>query len=121
VVVAAPKILHHEWRLFMVEGRFCSGSHYGRYGGMEVRAHVPAAVRDFAETAARIWQPAEAYVVDVGEFRNNLKVIEVNGMNSAGFYASDIGRIVAEVSEMTARRWPGGPAGAPAPPSPPLL
>ena len=102
VVVAAPKTLHHEWRLFLVEGRVVSGSHYRRYGSLEVHPTLPSEVIAFAEEAAGIWQPAKAFVMDVGQVRDSLKIIEINGINSTGFYASDVKTVINAVSKVAA-------------------
>lgn len=101
IVLASPKTLQHEWRLFMVSGRYCSGSHYRRDGVLNVHDHVPPEVAVFAERVASVWQPADAFVIDVGFHQGALKVIELNGLNSTGFYASDIKAIVRDVSTMT--------------------
>lgn len=104
IVIATPKTLHREWRLFMVEGSYSSGSQYRTYDDLNINPTVPEEVCDFAEKAADIWQPADAYVIDICEHQGALKIIEINGFNSTGFYASDIKKIVVDVSEMAERK-----------------
>ena len=100
LVVATPKNLGHEWRLFMVDGKYCSGSHYRSYGTLEVHSEVPSEVIAFAHDTSRVWQPDQVYAVDVGEVEGKLLVVEINGFNSTGFYDSDIQSIVSAVSEL---------------------
>jgi len=102
LVVASPKSLGHEWRLFMVDGRYCSGSHYRKSGTLEVNPNVPNTVIDFAHKASEVWQPDDVYALDIGEVNGELHIVEINGFNSTGFYASDIQSIVAAVSSLAA-------------------
>lgn len=99
IVVAEPRNIHREWRLFMVDGRASSASQYRDGRRLAVSAGAPAVVRTFAEVRAREFAPARAFVLDVGEVSNgDLKIIEANCINSAGFYAADIEKIIRDVT-----------------------
>ncbi len=100
IVTATPVDIALEWRLFMIEGRVCSGSQYRAHGHMAVKAQVPERVIEFAQHHAGIWSPDRVFVMDIGQVNGRLGIIEVNGFNSSGFYASDIEKIVAEVSAL---------------------
>ena len=105
ILIASPKTLLHEWRLFMVEGQLCSGSHYRSAGRLDVRPEVLDRVREFAEARSATWEPAPVYALDIGEVSNTdggrrLGIIEYNGFNSSGFYAADVERVVASVSRV---------------------
>jgi hypothetical protein len=65
---------------------------------LEISANTPETVTLFAESAARHWQPCEIFVMDIAEHQGGLRIIEINGFNSSGFYAADIPAIVAAVS-----------------------
>ena len=43
-----------------------------------------------AETAARIWQSASAFVIDIAITPVGAKVIEINCLTTSGFYGADI-------------------------------
>jgi hypothetical protein len=43
--------------------------------------------------------------MDIGESNKNLYVIEIGCLNSAGFYASNIDKIVCEVSNYLEKIW----------------
>ncbi len=45
------------------------------------------------------WQPHEAFVVDVCELDEGLKVLELNTLNAAGFYAADVQRLVVALED----------------------
>jgi hypothetical protein len=100
IVAASPKNLRHEWRLFMIKDKYCSGSHYRSDGNLDVNSDVPNEVIQFAEKQASMWYPDIVYVLDVGEWDNDFYIIEINGFNSTGFYSTDIYKIVKDVSEL---------------------
>lgn len=105
-IVAAPiKRIEHEWRLFVVEGRVVAGSHYRAEGVLAVSPGLPPEVVAFGEAMAAIWSPALVFVIDVAQSGGRLAVIEINGFNSSGFYASDIRAVVEAVSDATCRHF----------------
>lgn len=102
IIMAKPKVLEHEWRLFIVDGKVISGSHYRSYGDLVVLPEVPQKVIQFAEQLAQKWSPAPIFVMDIAQCKGKLGVLEINGFNSSGFYASDIKAIIKAVSDYVA-------------------
>lgn len=100
ILVAEPVQIHREWRMFMVNERYCSGSLYMENGALNIDAEVPGEVINFANKMAAIWSPSSAYVMDIADVDEQLKIIEINCFNSSGFYASDIEKILDDVSRM---------------------
>lgn len=100
IVVGEPYRIAHEWRLFIVNGKVITGSHYRLYSILQVRPEVPQEVINFAEEQAKVYSPTPVFIMDIGESNKNLYVIEIGCFNSAGFYASDINKIVYEVSSL---------------------
>jgi hypothetical protein len=100
IVAASTKNIRHEWRLFMIKDKYCSGSHYRSDGNLDVHPDVPNEVIQFAEKQASKWYPDIVYALDVCECDGVFYIIEINGFNSTGFYSSDIYKIVADVSEL---------------------
>ncbi len=98
VVAASPRQIDQEWRMFMVDGRCVAGSRYRRAGRQDVAEGVPAQVAELAGRVAATWQPSPVFVLDVAQCQGELSIVEINGFNSAGFYASDVEAIVAAVS-----------------------
>lgn len=99
IAVSEPCGISHEWRVFVVNGIVATGSHYREYGRLTPIAWVPQKVTDFVEDLCKVWTPAEAFVMDIGESGGNLYVIECNCLNSAGFYLSDVEKVVVAISE----------------------
>ncbi|MBX3167750.1 MAG: ATP-grasp domain-containing protein [Candidatus Eremiobacteraeota bacterium] len=98
ILVAEPVGISHEWRLFMVDGKVSTGSHYRTRQRLDVYPGVPAEVAAFAQGLARLWQPAPVFVLDVASSANQLYLVEINCFNSAGFYASEVAKLVGDVS-----------------------
>ena len=104
VVVAEPVGISHEWRLFIVDGRASSGSHYRSRHRLDVSPDVPDEVIVFAEETAATWSPAPVFVLDICQSGDQLFVLEVNCFHSSGFYAADVRKIFADVSDYVAAR-----------------
>ncbi|NRA87757.1 MAG: ATP-grasp domain-containing protein [Rhizobiales bacterium] len=92
-----------EWRIFIIDGEQVTMCQYANRGQSDRIAQCPEAVLNFLKQALKIYQPASCFVVDVAEvFINNtieLKIIEFNSINSAGFYACGIDVIVDRLSK----------------------
>lgn len=108
VVVAEPIRMRSEWRCFMVNGKYVSGSRYRIDQALRTSTDVPEKVIEFAERQAAIWSPADVFVLDVCQAGPNmdtdLYVVEAGCFNSAGFYCADIPKIVKAVSEAAINR-----------------
>lgn len=100
-VVIAPEVpIDAEYRFFIIDGRVVTGSLYKVGDRVVSRAEVPQVVADFAQARADQWSPNAAYALDIAQTPDGLKVLECNSANSAGFYASDLGRFVAAVNNL---------------------
>jgi len=98
IVIGEAFGISHEWRLFLVDGKVSSGSQYRTYYVLNIDENVPKNVISFAEAQAKVYSPADVFVMDIGKSNNNLYIIEIGCFNSAGFYGSDIEKIVFDVS-----------------------
>lgn len=100
VVCAKPKEINLEWRFFVVDGKPITASMYKRGGEVRYDANVDERVWDFAKKVCEIWCPNRAFALDVCETADNeLKVMEINSICSAGFYALDMFKFVAAIEE----------------------
>ena len=103
LLLAQPVGIRAEWRLFAVDGRVVTGSRYRSYQRLTVSPELPREVVDFAEARLREHAPAPVLVMDVGRSGERLYIIELNGFNSAGFYAADLGALVQAIAALVAR------------------
>ncbi len=101
-LVAPFRRLGREWRLFVVGAEIVASSQYARGGEPERGPTAPPAVLAFARDALRRQRPAACLVLDVAEAWISgdweLRVVELNSINSAGFHGVDPGVIVAALS-----------------------
>jgi hypothetical protein len=102
IAVSEPFGIAHEWRVFIVNGRVSSGSHYRSHRKLNKKGGLPNRVINFAEEMCKIWAPADVFVMDIGESSGDLYVIELNCFNSSGFYNSDVDKVVVDISESLA-------------------
>lgn len=107
ILVSEPVGISNEWRLFIVDGKVITGSHYRSYFRLDVNPDVPDEVISFAEDMAKIWTPSPVFVMDVGKSGEGLYVIEANCFNSSGFYAADIKALVASITEYVKKTYVG--------------
>lgn len=54
----------------------------------------------FAHECAQIWSPNHAYVLDVADTPDGLKIVEINNLNSAGFYKGDMNKLVMALESL---------------------
>jgi hypothetical protein len=116
VMVASPKQMTDEARFFVVNREVVAGSMYridGRVMYRAISTNVPLyqPMWDFADSMVRgdEWRPHEAYVMDVariapGHTWDKFRVIEVNCINSAGFYDCDMRAVVRALEGL--HPWP---------------
>jgi len=104
IVVAEPVGISHEWRLFVVNGKISSGSHYREHQKLTIHSDIPKEVIEFAEKRIKEYSPAPVFVMDIGQ-SVNLYVIEIGCFNSAGFYATDVEKVVCDVSKFISENY----------------
>jgi hypothetical protein len=121
VSVSSVKDIETEWRYFVVGGKIVTGSQYRRGGNTCIHrdTNVEYEPWTFAQKMVDQWQPAEAFVLDVATMRLpecedidscptfydgcncfECKVIEINCINSAGFYAADMREVIKAIEAL---------------------
>jgi len=105
VMVCAKKEIYSETRTWVVDGRVVTSSGFklGTLKRYTTPDQVDSRVIDFANSVAGHWSPNEAYVLDVADTADGLKVGEVNNLNSAGWYRADLQRLVTALEDQSAR------------------
>lgn len=103
-MVCRKKEIWNETRTWVVNGRVVTASGYKvgtlkRYTSPE---QVDARITDFANECASIWSPNRAYVLDVAETEEGLRIGEINNLNSAGWYRCDMQKLIMALEELEA-------------------
>ena len=100
VVVADIQEIYVESRLFVVGGKVATQSVYKRGGRVIYDPDVDPEVLTFAKKCLDMWQPSDAFVMDIAQTPNGLKVIETNCINASGFYACDVQKLAKAIEEL---------------------
>ncbi len=100
IVVASPRSILAEYRLFVVDGRVVTSSLYKMGQRIISDTYTPEDVLHYARQRIEAWVPDRAFVLDIAETPEGFCVIEVNNINSAGVYAADVSRLIQEIDQM---------------------
>lgn len=115
VQICSPKKIYAEYRFWVVDGEIITSSLYKRGSRVVYDSHVDEHVHDFVEEVLCIkqqtnmlenlkplqgWLPARAFVIDVCETPDGMKIVEINTINSAGFYAGNVTNLVLAIDGM---------------------
>ncbi|RYE60784.1 MAG: DUF4343 domain-containing protein [Hyphomicrobiales bacterium] len=97
VQVSSPKMIFQEVRCWVVDGRVITASVYRRASRVIYSSEVEPRLIEFANRLADLWSPERAFCLDVCDTPGGLRVVEINTINSAGFYAADMQKLVASL------------------------
>ncbi len=94
------KTIRKEYRFFVVDGEIVGESTYKVGIRVVYNGLVDDTAKVFCKAMIAHWCPARAFVIDVAMTDDGMKVIEINCINSAGFYAIDVQRFVQAIETM---------------------
>lgn len=100
-VIVAPicKILG-EWRFFVVNGVVVTGTQYRKHGVLAPSAFVPDHVTRHAQVLADLYQPAQAFTMDLALTHDlELQIMEYNCVNCSGLYEADATQLALALKE----------------------
>lgn len=110
VMVCPKRDIWSETRVWIVDGKVVTASGY-KVGTIK-RYSPPEAVDEritrYAQECADVWCPNRAFVLDVAESDTGgwtgggLQIMEINNLNSAGFYKGDMNKLVMALETMEA-------------------
>lgn len=105
IVVGVPYGITSEWRLFVVDGKVVAGSLYKDKGVLNKSSVVPKNVIDYGNMVAKLWSPASVFTLDICSSNNSLYILEAQGFNSAGHYATDLNILFQAVTNQAVKEW----------------
>ncbi|MFK7972839.1 MAG: ATP-grasp domain-containing protein [Bacteroidia bacterium] len=103
IQVSKPYAIFKEARVWIVGKKVVTSSYYRFHGDVEFEEHVAAEGLAFAQRMADLYNVADAYVMDIAMTMDGWKIMEVNCINSAGFYKGDVKRIVLALEDFFGR------------------
>jgi len=102
IIVGEAFHIKEEWRLWIVNKKVVAASQYAFEHQLVKKEGCPKEVIDFAEQVCLSYVPEAIFVMDICRCGEDYYIVECGCMNSAGFYAADIGAIVTAVSDFIA-------------------
>ena len=99
IQVSSPKNIQKEIRFWVVGGKIVTGSQYRLGNNVMYDSYFEDEARDFAQSMVDKFQLAEAFVIDVCLANDEWKVVECGCINCAGFYKSDLQKMIFGVEE----------------------
>jgi len=100
IVLAPLTTIYSETRFYVVDGEVVTGSLYKFGNQVQYSDDVMPFIKDFAREKVKQWQPNRAFVLDIADTDEGPKVIEINAINSSGFYACDMGKYIDAINSM---------------------
>ena len=102
ILVCETKEIYSETRTWIVDGRVVTASGYkvGTLKRYTPPEQVDERITRFAQVCADHWCPNEAFVLDVADTPDGLRIVEINNLNSAGFYKADMQKLVQALHEL---------------------
>lgn len=100
VMICSPKTIYSEYRTWIIDEKVVTASQYKMGSTKYYSSLVDQPILDFAEYNAQIWSPARAYCMDVAWTPGGLKIVEVNNINSSGFYEANMQKLVEGLEGM---------------------
>ena len=98
VQVSPIKEIWSEYRFWIVNRRIVTASRYKMGDTVIYSSDVDYRFHWFVSSLLESgWQPSEAYVMDVCETPEGISIVEINTINSSGFYAADVQKLVFEL------------------------
>jgi len=94
IQISEPYSLIKEARVWIVGEKIVTSSYYRFHGGIEFEENVEESGLQFAQNMAELYNVADAYVMDIALTYDGWKIMEVNCINSAGFYKANVKNII---------------------------
>jgi hypothetical protein len=101
IQICEPKKIYAEYRCWVIDGRIVTVSMY-KFGDRVIYKNADNGfehVIEYAKFVVEKWRPLRAFVIDVCETEKGFKIVEINTLNSCGFYACDMQKLVFELEQ----------------------
>lgn len=102
ILIAPLKQTEKEVRCWVVDGQVVTMSRYKVYDRVLTENYdgdMCPSGKKFAQKMANIFCPAKAFVLDICFINGTWKVVEINCINSAGFYKGDMSKLLQALEE----------------------
>lgn len=98
VVVANIKNISQEYRFFIIDNKISTSSMYKLNGKYETSYPIDDKAVEFVHNMIGKFDE-KCFVIDVAKIDDDYKIVELNGLNSAGFYNIDLYKFVFDIED----------------------
>ncbi|MEN7548831.1 ATP-grasp domain-containing protein [Rapidithrix thailandica] len=99
IQVSPPQHIIKEARVWIVDQKVATSSYYRFHGNIDFEETVAEEGLLFAREMAKRYHVTDAYVMDICLTYEGWKIMEINCINSAGFYKGNVKQIVTTLEE----------------------
>jgi len=99
IVINDLKTIYAEYRFFIIGEDIITYSQYMRGNRLILDSNVPDFIIDSAKEYAKLYKPAEIFVMDLADTDQGIKIIEYNCWNASGLYECNVMKLFNEVNE----------------------
>ncbi len=99
VQISKVKEIYKEVRFFIINGKIITASQYKLGNSMIFEENNESYLHDYVTEMISIYQPAVAFVMDIALCKEGLKIVEINCINSSGFYEINLQKLVFEIHD----------------------
>lgn len=100
IVISEVKKIQEEYRFFMYKDKILGASRYMLDSKVNPSNIIPEFVADCAKDYAKLYNPADIFVMDLAVTDNGIKIVEYNCWNASGFYHCNIRDIIFQINEI---------------------
>lgn len=100
IMIAPIQEIYSEYRLFVVDKKIITGSLYKLGDKVVYNSLLDDNALAFGNEMIQQWQPDRAFVLDVAITPKGYKIIEINNINSSGFYSADLTKFIVAIEDM---------------------
>lgn len=98
VLLSPLKDIDQEIRCWIVGGKVITMSQYRtKFRRIQENMDCNDEAKEFAQSMADIFCPARAFVLDICRYNDGWKVVEINCINSSGFYKGDMSKLLQAI------------------------
>lgn len=99
IQICPVKKIFSEHRFWVVAGKIVTSSTYKTGRTVHYQPVTDDRYQKYAEERIAEWKPLDTFVIDIADTEDGLKIVEINTLNSCGFYACDIQKLVMSLEE----------------------
>ncbi|NHZ39592.1 ATP-grasp domain-containing protein [Massilia aquatica] len=99
IQLSRPVAIYAEYRFWVVGGEIVTQSLYKRGSQVIYAGDVDERLTQFVRARIDDWSPHESFVIDACDCADGMKIVEINTLNSSGFYAAEVQRLVLALEQ----------------------